>query len=88
MGGDDPERDMAGVVRAILAYLRERPAAIDSARGIQEWWLAGHQPPAHALLVLRALERLERAGQVRRIVNPDGTALFAAGPRLDDDDDA
>ena len=88
MGGNDPEREIDGVIRAILAYLRARPAATDSPRGILEWWLAGHEPMPHPLLVHEALEVLEQAGRVRRIVNPDGTVLFTAGPRIDADIEA
>lgn len=82
MGNDDPEREMAGVCEAIFAYLCERPAAADTPRGILEWWLAGHQPQPHLLLVLEALDKLEGVGVVRRIVNFDGNVLFAAGPAV------
>ncbi|SMF02907.1 hypothetical protein SAMN06265365_10643 [Tistlia consotensis] len=64
----------------ILAYLRMRPSAVDTARGVREWWLARLQPRPVAGEVESALERLARAGLVRCRTNPDGTVLWFAAP--------
>lgn len=66
----------------VLGYLRAHPAASDSVRGIREWWLHGLEPPPTDAQVLEALDRLLESGQVRRIVNPDGGVLWAAGASL------
>ena len=64
----------------MLGYLRAHPAASDSIRGIREWWLSGLEPPPTDAQILEALEWLLDRGRVRRIVNPDGTIRWAAGP--------
>lgn len=67
------------VANGILAYLQAQPWAVDTARGVREWWLRGLHPPPTAGEVESALERLARAGLVRRRVNPDGTVLWSSG---------
>lgn len=72
------------VANGILAYLQAQSWAVDTARGVREWWLRGLQPPPTAGEVEAALARLARAGLVRRRVNPDGTVLWSSGsPRAD-----
>jgi hypothetical protein len=75
--GDGATQEAA---REILAYLRVQPAAVDTARGVREWWLRAMQPPPTDRQVEAALELLERAGRVRRRVNPDATVLWSAAP--------
>lgn len=75
-------RDTDQLAQNILAYVRAHPAASDSVRGIRDWWLRETQPPPTDVQLFEALDALGRAGLLRRIENPDGTALWLAGPRL------
>jgi hypothetical protein len=65
----------------ILAYLVERPAAADSARGICEWWIGG-KAPTDIAAVEAALEELAAEQLVRFDLLADGTRLWSAGPAL------
>ncbi|MEX2631494.1 MAG: hypothetical protein WD341_16290 [Tistlia sp.] len=76
----------AKAAREILAYLRVQPAAVDTARGVREWWLRGMQPPPTSEQVEAALALLAEAGQVRRRVNPDSTVLWSANDPDSDSD--
>ena len=76
------DRDAERLAQIILGYLRAHPAALDSLRGIRDWWLRGVEPVPADGEVRDALEQLVRAGLVRRIENPDRTVLWTAGPRL------
>lgn len=75
---DEMDCETANVAAEILAYLRSHPTAIDTARGVREWWLRGllPQPPAH--VVEAALERLCVSGCVRRTVSADHNVLWSA----------
>jgi len=64
--------------REITRYLAEHPAAADSVEGIRRWWLLRQRLDEAAAQVQRALDRLEAAGQVRKQVLPDGTAIYGA----------
>jgi Fe2+ or Zn2+ uptake regulation protein len=57
----DPRAD-AEVEEAILAYLREHPAAMDSREAITEWWIMRRIVRAEVEAVGRVLERLTAAG--------------------------
>jgi hypothetical protein len=75
-------RDADQLAQIILAYVRAHPAASDSVRGIRDWWLGETPPPPDDVLLIDALDALVAAGRLRRIENPDGTALWMAGPQL------
>lgn len=75
-------RDTDQLAQTILAYVRANPAASDSVRGIRDWWLCETRSPPDDVQLLEALEALASAGLLRRIENPDGTALWMAGPSL------
>jgi hypothetical protein len=49
---------------AILGYLREHPAAMDSLEGIAEWWVMRRVVRIEVEAVERALEGLVEAGVV------------------------
>jgi hypothetical protein len=57
----EPRAD-AEVEEAILAYLREHPAAMDSREAITEWWIMRRIVRAEVEAVARVLERLTAAG--------------------------
>lgn len=76
-------RQTSGNVAAyIVAYLRQRPLAADSARGIARWWCSGLVPSPTLAMVEAALRALEAEGRVVQVVMADGTAVWRAGPRL------
>lgn len=64
MVADDLE--IARVAEAIRRYVRLRPQAADSLRGIAESWLVSFQPPPSFETVRVALELLERDGTMGR----------------------
>lgn len=70
------------VSQAVIRYLRLRPTASDTLRGVRDWWLRELDPPPTDRQVLAALHRLERAAAVRRTVNPDGTIVWSMGGAL------
>ena len=68
----------------ILAYLRKRPTAADTARGVCDWWVGG-KAPMDLPAVEAALEELAAEHLVRVDVLPEGTRVWSAGPALPDD---
>ena len=48
---------MADIENAIRSYLQAHPRAIDTERGIREWWLRDSRPPCRAADVPTATER-------------------------------
>ncbi|MEM5317139.1 hypothetical protein [Paraburkholderia sp. JHI869] len=66
----------------IVDYLQQHPAAADSARGIQRWWLPGRE--VALALVEAALEHLASEGRITKTLLPDGNSVWSAGslPRL------
>jgi len=75
MVADDPE--IARVAEAIRRYVRLRPQAADSLRGIAESWLAQLQPPPSLDTVRATLELLERDGAMARAW-PGGSEIWHA----------
>lgn len=60
----------------IAEYLALHPAAADSARGIQRWWLRGAE--VALAVVEQALEQLVAAGAVTKTILPDGNAVYSS----------
>jgi hypothetical protein len=83
MGQDAPQRDP--VCDELLAYLREHPNAMDTLKGIAEWWLPRHRVRVEVERVAEALRTLEASGLIERIGSGDRPlyrlrANTAAGP--------
>jgi hypothetical protein len=55
----------------LLAYLRRHPNAMDSLRGIADWWLPPHRGRIDLERVERALSTLETRGVVERVGSED-----------------
>lgn len=64
------------IEHAILAYLQVHPKAVDTERGIREWWLRGHEPFADAAAVRAAIERLVGTGRLAALTLPDGHRAY------------
>ena len=55
------------LARAILAYLAERPQALDTLEGIATWWLLRQHVHTEVQRVAGALERLTAQGLLERV---------------------
>ena len=73
----------AEIENAIRTYLQAHPHAIDTERGIREWWLRDAGSPFRAADVHAAIERLVAAGELAARCLPDGQLAYAIGSRLD-----
>jgi hypothetical protein len=74
-------RDQGDMERAIRSYLRAHPRAVDTERGIREWWLRDMQPRPSPEEVVAAIGRLVGAGELLEITLPDGQLAYQApGP--------
>jgi hypothetical protein len=69
MGQDASQRDP--VCDELLAYLREHPNAMDTLKGIAEWWLPRHRVRVEVERVAEALRILEASGLIERIGGDD-----------------
>lgn len=65
---------------AIRAYLARHPRAADTEQGIAQWWLPAMGVDVSLADVEQALAALVHAGQVQRVVLPDGSAIYRAPP--------
>jgi Fe2+ or Zn2+ uptake regulation protein len=62
----DRETDDA-LEEAILAYLHEHPAAMDSLEAVAEWWVMRRVVRVEVEAVQRVLDRLTRSGVLEMI---------------------
>lgn len=67
---------VTGIQAGILEYLAEHPGAADSVDGIRTWWLLRRIARFSSSRVQQALDGLEQAELVRRIVLEDGGVLY------------
>jgi hypothetical protein len=65
----------------IVRYLEAHPRATDTAEGVVQWWLAGHEFALPLEHVRAALERLVATGAVARRTLPDGTVMYGTNAR-------
>jgi len=68
---EEARRQEAELAAAILEYLAERPAAMDTIRGISEWWFLNQQPAVDLAILSRVLKELEQQGHLERIGSGD-----------------
>ena len=71
-GSRASEQDVAACLQT---YLLANPYACDTADGIRRWWLDGNEDVAMDELV-RALERLARAGLIEEVAAADGRRRY------------
>jgi Fe2+ or Zn2+ uptake regulation protein len=60
----------------LLGYLEENPNALDTAAGIQQWWLLRRLSQYSVDRVQSALEELTEAGFIKSVVLDDGQAAY------------
>ena len=68
---------VADTERVIRSYLQAHPHAVDTDRGIREWWLQNLEPPASAATVRAAIERLLARRELSEVTLPDGQVAYA-----------
>ncbi|KXU84627.1 hypothetical protein CR51_41500 [Caballeronia megalochromosomata] len=73
------ERALQATKQRVTDYLRQHPAAADSADGIHRWWLQGGEVAPQ--IVEQALRELVEQGVVARTVLSDGHVVYGAPSR-------
>jgi hypothetical protein len=79
--GDDCECGIPAVAATIEGYLRERPDACDSLKGIADWWIARHRLQESLERTQAALDLLERNGVVQK-VHRLGSTFYCLATRV------
>lgn len=62
---------------ALRRYLAKHPDAADSLEGICQWWLPETLRGTSPVLLQTAMEALVVTGEMRRVLLPDGSELYA-----------
>jgi hypothetical protein len=73
---------VADIEEAIRRYLAAHPQAVDTERGIREWWLRDARPRYRVADVHAAIERLVAAGELEQRALPDGQRAYAIHPAI------
>jgi len=74
---DDQPPPVEEIEDIIRRYLQAHPRAVDTERGIREWWLHGAQRPYTIGDVRAALRRLVATGELAERPLPDGQYIYA-----------
>jgi hypothetical protein len=69
--------DESEIEHSILAYLRHRPQAADTLRGIVNWWLPQQRYENGCQRIEQVLRGLVARGLLRRDPLPHGEVLYA-----------
>jgi hypothetical protein len=69
---------VAEIEEIIRRYLQAHPQAVDTERGIREWWLREAQRTYPVADVRAAIQGLVAAGELAEIVLPDGQCTYAS----------
>jgi hypothetical protein len=69
---------VADIEQAIRGYLQAHPHAVDTTRGISEWWLRDLRTRPSPGDVATAIARLVAAGEVAPLTLPDGQLAYMA----------
>lgn len=78
---DDPA--IGPIVEILRTYVRLHPCAVDTPRGIREWWLADLPGPHDPALVDAAIARLAAEGLLEPVQLPDRVTAWRAVPSGD-----
>ena len=60
----------------LLGYLEDHPNALDTAAGIQQWWLLRRVNQYSVDRVQRALDQLVETGFIKAVVLGDGQSAY------------
>ena len=77
---DKQPRDVAGLERGIKTYVQSHPHAVDTARGIHEWWLRDAPGCFDEDDVRAVLDHLVSTGELAMCVLPDGQHVYKRAP--------
>jgi hypothetical protein len=69
---------VAEIQESLRRYLQAHPHAIDSERGIYEWWLRDAGRSYSMADVRAAIEQLVAAGDLAKRMLPDGECTYAS----------
>lgn len=75
MGEQPPVAEIEEVIRH---YLRVHPHALDTERGIREWWMHDAPRSYNAVDVRAAIQRLVATGELVERLLPDGQYIYAS----------
>ncbi len=68
---------VAEIEEVLRRYLQAHPHAIDTERGICEWWLREARRSYAVTAVRAALEHLVAVGDLAKLMLPDGQCTYA-----------
>jgi Fe2+ or Zn2+ uptake regulation protein len=66
----------AEIQTILLGYLEDHPKALDTAAGIQQWWLLRRISQYSVDRVQRALDQLVETGFIQAVVLGDGQSAY------------
>jgi Fe2+ or Zn2+ uptake regulation protein len=70
-------RNLHSEIQAVLlGYLEDHPNALDTATGIQQWWLMRRVSQYSVDCVQSALDQLVEAGFIKTVVLEDGQSAY------------
>jgi hypothetical protein len=78
----DDGYELDPVCEELVGYLREHPNAMDTLKGIADWWLPRHQVRVGVERVAQALHTLESRGLIEQVGSGD-RPLFRLRQRKD-----
>lgn len=69
---------VAEIEEVLRHYLRVHPHAVDTERGIREWWVHAASNGYNARDVRAAIQRLVATGELVERLLPDGQYIYAS----------
>ncbi|MEE9354521.1 MAG: hypothetical protein V3U75_02935 [Methylococcaceae bacterium] len=77
MSDESDENNVLQVAHEIQNYLQDHPNAADTLEGINKWWISRIRVEEAAVVIIKALEILERQGMVEKTVSVDGKEIYS-----------
>ena len=81
---DELPPQLAEIESILRRYLQSHPQAVDTERGIREWWLRDARSSYAARDVRAAIGRLVDAGELVERQLPDGECIYVCAGSLSD----
>lgn len=79
---DEPPPQLAEIESILRGYLQTHPQAVDTERGIREWWLRDARITYAAADVRAVIQRLVDSGELVERRLPDGECIYARSGSL------